>query len=416
MRTQTAAFLTTAILGVIFAAAPASAQHYGQPQPAQPGINSPPHYQPFGDLGVEYDLQLFAPPIIEDYGDDAFAANYGWYLQYDRMQLHVSRPERTGQFDGVNAASEVNFDLDRTWGNRYDLGYMTEENSGWNFGAMKINSPNSFVLETIPGFISADIELEALDATTSLNTVRLNSFEISKTFRLPPTEHGLIREPFFGVRYVKLQDSYQRTTRTFVDAPANEFFLNIDIDGIPGVEQILTIREQDRTISDVSILGNADNDMLGPQLGTRWYLDRGHWRISAEARAFAMQNLANFGAQGRIETVTIRNQRVVGVLPPDPLTPVPDPVQFILDQTFQFINPPLNDKIAEFVWGGELRLETQYHLTREINLRFGLEFLSLGQGVVRSPVTPNATNVFDLFGATEDMFAVGYTMGIEVNR
>ena len=415
MRTQTSAFLTTAMMCVFFATATASAQHYGQPSAPHPGVNDPPHYQPFGDLGIHYDLQLFAPPIIEDYGDDAFAANYGWYVQYDRMQLHVTRPEITGQFDGINPGSDRTFELDRTWGNRVDIGYMTEENSGWNFGAMKINDTGHFDRQVIPGFVSGDdlIDIAEFDALTSINSIRMNSFEFSKTFRLPPTEHGLIREPFVGMRLIKSQDRYERTIRTFTTVAENDFDVIIDDDGTP---RIITIRETDRTINDASIQGDTNNIMAGPQLGTRWYMDRGHWRISTEVRGFAMQNFAAFGGEGSQQTTTIRTQRVVGVVPPSVDFEVPPAETFVLDQTFEIVNPARNDDVNEFVLGGELRVETQYHLTREISLRFGLELLSIGRGIIRSPIAPNADTVFALYGKEEDLIAVGYTFGIEVNR
>lgn len=416
MRTQTAAYLTTAMMCVVLATATAQGQHYGQPQAnSHPGIGDPPHYQPFGDLGVNYDLQLFAPPIIEDYGDDAFAANYGWYIQYDRMQLHVSRPDVTGQFDGINPDSDRTFEMDRTWGNRFDIGYMTEENSGWNFGTWKINDTGTFQRETIPGFVAGDdlVDIDEFDALTSINSIRAQSLEFSKTFRLPPTAHGLIREPFFGVRFIETQDRYERTIRTFTTAVPNEFDIIIDDDGTP---RLLTIRETDRTINDASIQGDTNNNMIGAQLGTRWYMDRGHWRISAEVRGFAAQNFAAFGASGNQQTTVVRTQRVVGVVPPDIDFVIPPEQTFVLDQTFEIVNPARNDSVNEFTLGGELRLETQYHLTREISLRFGMELFSIGRGIIRSPVTPDADTVFTLLGTEEDLVAVGYTFGIEVNR
>lgn len=401
---------------MLLATATAQGQHYGQPQAnSHPGIGDPPHYQPFGDLGVNYDLQLFAPPIIEDYGDDAFAANYGWYLQYDRMQLWVTRPDVTGQFDGITPTSDRTQELDRTWGNRVDIGYMTEENSGWNFGAWKINDTGHFAREVIPGFVIGDptVDLDSFDALTSINSIRGQNLELSKTFRLPPTEHGLIREPFFGVRWTQTQDTYERTTRTFTTAAPNEFDVIIDDNGIA---RTLTIRETDRTINDASISGDTNNDMVGAQLGTRWYMDRGHWRISAEMRGFAMQNFAAFGASGNQQTTVIRTQRVVGVVPPDINFVVPPSQTFVLDQTFEIVNPAQNDTVNEFALGGELRLETQYHITREINLRAGMELLSIGRGIIRSPVVPDGQTVFQLLGKDEDLLAVGWTIGLEINR
>jgi hypothetical protein len=292
---------------------------------------------------------------------------------------------------------------------------MTEENSGWHFCAWKLNDTAFFFEEVIPGFISGDeaIEIGEFDALTSINDIRGQSMELNKTFRLPPTELGLIREPFFGVRWIQTQDQYIRTTRTFITGVPVEFEVDVD-DG--GIIRTLTIRETDRTIDDDEINGNTDNDMVLAQLGTRWYMDRGHWRISAEVRTFAGQNFASFGGAGSERQTVIRTQRVVGIVPPDIDFPIPPAQTFVLDQTFEIVNPPQNADVTEFTVGGELRLETQYHVTREIAARFGLEVLSIGQGIIRSPVSPDGNTVFRLFGEDEDLLAVGVTMGVEINR
>ena len=57
------------------------------------------------------------------------------------------------------------------------------------------------------------------DLTDSLNFAKLNSLELNKIFRLAPLHDGGILEPFFGVRYMKFEDTFQRqnyrcTTRT----------------------------------------------------------------------------------------------------------------------------------------------------------------------------------------------------------
>jgi hypothetical protein len=70
------------------------------------------------------------------------------------------------------------------------------------------------------------------------------------------------------------------------------------------------------------------------------------------------------------------------------------------------------------VWGGEVRGEAAYELTRDISLRFGFFLMDLGQGIGRS-------NVFRPFPLADtrlesknnqDLFLGGATFGVTINR
>ena len=62
---------------------------------------------------------------------------------------------------------------------------------------------------------------------------------------------------------------------------------------------------------------------------------------------------------------------------------------------------------TQFVWGGEVRAEAAYELTRDVSLRFGLEFIDLGQGIGRGN-----TLQFN----NQDVIMTGLTFGLTVNR
>ena len=75
----------------------------------------------------------------------------------------------------------------------------------------------------------------------------------------------------------------------------------------------------------------------------------------------------------------------------------------------KILNCPLNGprNISEFVWGGEVRGEASYELTRDISLRFGMVFIDLGQGIGRSrSINDNR----------EDVQIAGLTFGLTINR
>jgi hypothetical protein len=131
------------------------------------------------------------------------------------------------------------------------------------------------------------------------------------------------------------------------------------------------------------------NEMVGGQLGARLFHQRGHWMLSGEVRMFGCANFQNL--ETIIDSTTTRYASL-GTSPPDLI---------INNAVFSHANA------NNFVWGGEVRAEASYELTREINLRFGLAFIELGQGIGRS------NNIDD---NNEEVVMVGLTFGVTVNR
>ena len=84
------------------------------------------------------DFQFFAPAELGDFGNPP-DPNTGWFGAYNRLYIYVTRPELE------QSATSGDF----TWGHRYDLGYMTEEDRGWWFTYMSVHGPNEYdVLRT----------------------------------------------------------------------------------------------------------------------------------------------------------------------------------------------------------------------------------------------------------------------------
>jgi len=139
--------------------------------------------------------------------------------------------------------------------------------------------------------------------------------------------------------------------------------------------------------------------MHGGQIGARLFRQRGHWLLSAEAKVFGA---ANFQLLRVVDSQQIQQ----------------NPDQVLVDQ-----NP--EDKInwfgtggdlnrqthyyhaTQFCWGGEVRTDASYELTRDINLRVGMTFLDLGQGIGRGDL---------LRLNNQSVQMVGVTFGFTVNR
>jgi len=338
-------------------------------------------------------------------------ANTGWFGAYDRMYLWVSNPE--GREDYTEGAYG--------WGNRYDIGYMLEEDNGWASTIYHMGGPNDYDKLTItrldlsnpqdprvidPRFplipISngdGDDDDDALGVfivppefgnnpnlgyrgvviKNSVNVFGMSGFELNKTFRLDPYMHGGILEPFFGFRYVQLKD-------TFLRMNYNTFGLDVDNDGTAdfNVEQINRFR------------ANTKNDMFGGQVGGRYTYYRQRWVLSAEFRAFALQNFQHHSERDRTKySIYDTDNTFLGD-----------------DWTLFGLNGPVSplvdyDHNGEFVWGGDLRAEAAYTLTKYVDLRVGFQYMQYAQGVWRGTFQdPNDQSVV----------LAGVTFGIAVNR
>ncbi|MFO0870802.1 MAG: hypothetical protein U0935_17885 [Pirellulales bacterium] len=376
----------TAMVVVAALAAPSYAQRF------QPFID-PDYFHP--------DLQFFAPAEAEEYGGEP-QVKTGWFAGYDRMYIYVSRPR------GEASYTEGDF----TWGNRYDIGYMTAENHGWYFSAMHIDGPNegdNILVERLnryndtnqggnngggggnnnnngPIFPAIDRNdgftgERTYDQQISTNLANMVGFEINKVWRLEPLHHGSILEPFIGFRYNKFKDYTRRDQYQRFDDQGNP------VPNLPNANVAL----DDATIEQFTLnQWSITNNMVGGQLGVRWYARKSRWLLDSEFRAFALQNFQGMNYVQQVET-TMYDGAGTGS----------DVVLVINEKQVQY------DHAAEFVWGMEIRAQAAYDLTRDISLRCGMNLLDYGTGVGRgNNFTRNS----------EDVLMVGFTFGITMNR
>jgi hypothetical protein len=339
-------------------------------------------FSPFIDPGYfQPDFQFFAPAEVYDFGGEE-KPNYGLYVTFDRTYVNVSRPIDRFSFGSGNQG-------DFTWGNRMEIGYMMDDPAGWQGVLWHVNGPNedfanAEFIEFIQTSDGASIgQVFTPGAFSSLNQLKMSSFELNRVWRLKEFHNGSILEPLLGYRYMNVRDYFEDETllRAFVGAApradaTDEFF------------------------EKISRRATFENNMHGGQLGGRLFRQRGHWLLSAEVRFFAMANFQ-----------TLRRVRERSVYPN------PDELDFNGD-TADLINPIPGtggdlirsenyDRASQFVWGGEVRGEAAYELTRDINLRFGFVFFDLGQGIGRG-------NLIRLNNQGVQM--AGVTFGFTVNR
>lgn len=183
-------------------------------------------YSPSGSTAAyttpfDGDWQFFTPFEVDDFGSLA-PARTGFFFDYDRLYWNVSPPEVTHKGDG-----------DFGWGNRYDFGYMTPENTGWMFEALEMHGPN------VPN-----------------NSSEMAGFEFDRMFRMQPFENGSWITPSFAIRYLSIID------RT-----------------VPFGKQ-----------GDQGTAAPSKNNIVGGQFGVQWQFRKGPWEVSTNAKALAAEN------------------------------------------------------------------------------------------------------------------------------
>ncbi len=348
------------------------------------------------------DLQFFAPAVVDDYGGQQLART-GFFATYERVFTNVSRPKDAPPDNlgfpqigdpGTQPASIQgqfgSFEGDWTWGDRYELGYMTQDDHGWLCSVTTVTGPNSSYIipqDSLEGFVGGEdgggtvpnipaiIGLEQ-----SLNKASLTSVEVNKVWRADPFHNGTVFEPMVGVRYARFIDYYKHDIYGRFDADPLSGYPDFLVPNIDGPFEVIRTRKAD-----------FDNMMLGGQLGFRLHRQFGHWSLSGEVRAFAMQNW-QFLSIYEQQTAYQYEQGT----PPQPRI-----------QTINTSAPPTYVDNHEFVWGGEFRGNVSYDITRDIMLKFGVTVLDLGQGVGRGG---------NLNGGNQDVLMAGLNFGISYNR
>ena len=365
-------------------------------------------FQPFIDPDYFHpDFQFFAPAELNEYGGESIGRT-GWFATYDRLYIYVSRPQGEASYT----------DGDFTWGNRFDVGYMTEENHGWAASILHIDGPNAndiLVTERIDRYLAPTTQggggggggnnanngptFPAVDrndpftgertynVTQSLNVATLSNFELNKTFRLDPLHRGSILEPFLGVRYNKFVDHTRRDQYERFDDTGNL------VPTLPNANQALDDATIERfTSNNWTII----NNMVGGQLGVRWYGQHSRWQLDSDFRAFAMQNFQSMNYMRSTETTLFGGGGGGGG------NAGGSSVTMVLnDRTREY------DHGSEFVFGFEARASAAYQVTRDFSLRFGLDVLDYAAGVGRG-------NNFSK--QNEDVLMVGATFGFTLNR
>ncbi|MDE0940122.1 MAG: hypothetical protein OSA43_09195 [Pirellulales bacterium] len=398
-------------------------------------------FQPFGPLDFTQDWQPFAPAEISSYGG-GIAPNTGFFFSYDQIHLWVDRP-KTAMQPGK---------LDRTTGSRIDFGYISKNNNGWIGEFMRINGPNVYDEPTDRQRDVITINPSGIDPTSGQpvidvppiatqpypngkaeNVGSLTSFEFSKLWRFKPLhghgKGGSHVEMFLGGRYatIKAQDSYNYN---FGDPALTGLFpapfppAGLPPDFNPAASSGLTTAQR---YTPLGIM--AENSIFGPQVGLRWFRQRGRWTISAEGRGFFAVNRQKITGGYPIQEA-IPNQAPVpptagstlgypltngnvGLAVPLPTQPNAAPVTVASVPDSRMVH---TYNVHQWKWApaGDVRFNATWEITKSFALEAGWEWLYFANGIARGK-SDGAGNPFTGLD-NQDMMFTGWTVGFVVNR
>jgi hypothetical protein len=193
-------------------------------------------------------------------------------------------------------------------------------------------------------------------------------------------------EPFVGARYIRVKDRFdQQDVLAILEvAPATNT-----------PNSALTLVQQDIFTNDSSETGN---DLFGGQLGLRMTTWRGRWRLLTDIRGLAYNNFQN-----RERDVLIETNTRVDLATYDDDGNLEDIIIGGVTLSEDRVLSGQNEN--HFVWGGELRVEAAYDVTRHVAIVGGLETLVLADGVGRGAIF-----------SSEAFTLVGGTLGISINH
>jgi hypothetical protein len=388
-------------------------------------------------------FQIFAPADESTFGGGQ-EPNEGYFFQYDGLYWSISAPKvhpigypgtRTVSFGPTDAdvGIQVNtldtsfLDSQFSAGNRFEFGRV-EDRNGWLVGIYQqrsqsqffqaaaadvvfndpdigplgqpllygnVNNDNTIVPPYTPAiFKNLPVTFYNVNLANSLNTWGV---EMNYLHRFMTGHSGGTFEMFLGARYFEFNESFRVSTAA-----------------------------DDGTHTIPSFLGGsfwssqADNHVVGPQIGLRWFKKQGRWTFSTEGRFMAGYNSQNIRQQVDMGPGLNPGQTVVSRVNATP------PPTLLYD----YVYPPFQPKVMSHTtathvtyaheWSPavELRLEGRYEITRTLSFHAGWTGMWM-DGIARASSVIDYTVPsmgVDLSDNRQNLLLNGLTLGFDINR
>jgi len=403
------------------------------------------------------DMQFFAPPNLSTYSGPRKASE-GFFFDAGLLGWSISSPEVTtiGQYseqgrvvwygpDEAQTATQNNshdtsiFYSQFVTGERYEGGYIYGH-QGLLFSGWRLNHQTQDVSTTHMSMIFDDrdwggtLSLQhlvgdvgnGLTATEPLavtfasalirNRVETWGVELNYLLRSNQLHSGGYFEVFVGARYLEFNDEF--SIHAYGDV------VPVDISGETVSNIVLTSRPLDTdqeylyvgTLANSTWYQEAENHIVGPQIGARWFNYYGRWKFSAEGRFFAGCNYQNLFQTGEVGSDLNPNTGLLN----DPSLPghVPEAFVPVALEATTFTH---HDTEREWSPGVEVRADLEWQWTRHVSFGAGWSGMWL-DGIARSSNLINyefGTN--SLMGIVtannrQSVFMQGVNFRVVVNR
>jgi hypothetical protein len=396
-------------------------------------------------------MQLFAPSDVSTYGG-AIEPNEGFFFQYDILYWSISPPKtqvvgfpgltRTVSYgphpkspldpysdERVETSTLNTGDLAANFsvGNRFDFGRI-EDRNGWLVSIYQLRNQGDNLLypqadvvfndppqgsrgtHLLQGPVPYNPNLFPDDNTvvvrnlpvtlynvTMLTQVNTWGVEANYLHRALTCHGGGTFEFLGGARYLEFNDMFGIQVGKGPDTLVVPDFL-----------------------SNSTWFTNANNHVVGPQVGLRWFKKQGRWMLSTEGRfvaglncqnvhqtVFLGPNLNSGGVEGNSETGgNVQGKGSTtgsGIYKPTAMSPT----SATADAYARVFTPLV-----------ELRLEGRYQITRAISFHAGwtgfwMDNIVRANGIINYTVPAMG---IDMSNNKQNLFVNGLTLGFDVNR
>jgi len=366
------------------------------------------------------DMQLFAPANGNPYGGGP-QVKEGFFFSGEVLFLSISKPDTTS-IGFPNMTRNVFYDpgvmrvqrnthnnawigADFTEGWRFEVGHI-QDRRGWLVSTFGLHNQNGksttssmdvvFVDDEfgptgdhlLEGYVDAALTtIENLpvtfDEVKMRNEVKTWGVELMGMHRMRPLHGGGIVELFAGIRYMEFNETF-------------------NVEGLGRIEGDPPVKMG--TLADSFWNTRADNHIVGPQVGLRWYKGYGRLTCSTEGRFFAGANFQSFRQYGVFGSENGTLNRPLG----GEDVPIGFPATGFSNTAYE----------EEWTPGVEIRLDLKYQWTKSVAFKAGWAGMWL-DGIARASNSINyevPTMGITVQDNTQNVFINGVTVGVEVNR
>jgi hypothetical protein len=382
-------------------------------------------------------MQLFAPADVSTFGG-AQQPNDGYFFQFDVLYWSISRPDTTPigkagltrlvdygpsqEFAGwqvteSNTLNTADFQTKFSVGNRFDFGHVREDGNGWLASIWQLRDQGNdyhyaqadVVFLDVP-FGSGQLLLNGPVGTDAQGIVIMGNLpvvfynimlthwsdqwggELMYLHRLLTCHEGSTVELFAGARYLEFNDGFRFLAGDATTTPTFPSFL-----------------------ADSTWQVAAENHIIGPQVGLRWFKKQGRWTLNTEGRFMAGFNLQNIH-----EVINLGPNLNPGNLT---VTSEPSHVAYLHPTVMGPTQATYDAFASEFSPALELRLDARYQITRYLNFHVGwtgfwTNSIARGDALVDYTVDGGTGKMMgiDMTNNRENLFINGLTLGFDFNR